>query len=372
MATLKSKVGALGREMGLHARSILQWRQGPAVLYCPSQGLDDGAARLRAYAIARHLRSLGWRTAVCPKQLGLAARKRVIALFKPDIVVMQTARHPLNRPHLFPGVPIVIDLDDADYTDPLSAAPLIAALTRSVGAIAGSRAVAQFCRSHVEPVTVIWTGTPSNEGATARQVGRDPIITWAASSPLGSDGEADFVGRVLRELVSMGVDFSFRCYSDDGSQAYLDMVRRIVLEGIKVETFPYLSYEKFLDSLMSVAVGLAPLTNLDGFSGGKSFGKILAYIDCNVPVVTHPVADHPLFFRDWDNGVMAETPRDWALAIAKLLEAPSLREAIADAARSDLHSRLSTAKASALTDKFLRCRLQDLSNGEQTRGPTRR
>jgi glycosyltransferase involved in cell wall biosynthesis len=208
-------------------------------------------------------------------------------------------------------------------------------------------------------VTVIWTGTPPSAGPIASQIGRKPIVTWAASGPVTHHGEADFLRQVLRELADAKVDFGFRCYSDDGSEAYRQMVAKIVPDGVEVETFPYLSYEKFLRSLQSVAVGLAPLTNLDGFSGGKSFGKILAYVDCNVPVVTHPVVDHPLFFRDWQNGVMLETPKDWASAIAKLLGDPSLREAMAASARSDLGRRLSTETASRLTDKFLRDRLRD-------------
>lgn len=354
MTSFKTKVGAILREMGLYARAIRQWRRGPSVLFFPSQGLEDGASRLRAYAMADELRGLGWRTAVCPKHLGLAARRRAIALLRPDIVVMQTARHHLNRPHLFPGVRVVIDLDDADYIDPESAKPLIAALERSVGAIAGSRAVAGFCRSHVEPVKVIWTGTPPSDGPMISQIERKPVVTWAASSPLGSTGEAAFLRKVLAELAAMGVDFSFRCYSDDGSEAYRTMVASIVPEGVAFETFPYLAYEKFLGSLQSVAVGLAPLIDIDGFSGGKSFGKVLAYVDSNVPVVTHAVVDHPLFFRSWENGVMAETPTEWAQAIARLLGDPALREALASAAGSDLRKRLSTKTAARLTDRFLR------------------
>jgi hypothetical protein len=355
--TLKSKVGAVLREIGLYVRAIVQWRRGPAVLYFPSQGLEDGASRLRAYEIADDLRALGWRTAVCPKQLGLAARRRAIALLRPDIIVMQTARHALNRPHLFPGIPIVIDLDDADYIDPRSAEPLVAALSRSVGAIAGSRAVAKFCRQHIDPVTVVWTGTPPSDGPIASQIDRQPIVTWAASGPVTHHGEVEFLRQVLSELVEAKVGFCFRCYSDDGSEAYRQMIAKLVPAGAEVETYPYLAYDKFLESLRSVAIGLAPLTDMDGFSSGKSFGKILAYIDCNVPVITHPVVDHPLFFRDWENGVLVETPQEWALAIAKLLGDPALREAMAVSARLDLERRLSTEKAAHLIDKFLRDRL---------------
>jgi hypothetical protein len=58
---------------------------------------------LRIYTIAAALRPLGWRTAVLPPGLDLAQRQRLIRLIVPDVLVMQGARHPLNRPALYPG-----------------------------------------------------------------------------------------------------------------------------------------------------------------------------------------------------------------------------------------------------------------------------
>ena len=351
---VKQKLGALAREAIVHARSVVQGTARPAVLFFPSQGLDDGAARLRAYNIAERLRGYGWRSLTCPKHLNLAARQRVIARFRPNIIVMQTARHPLNRPDLYPNVPCVMDLDDADYIDPVSAAPLADALERSAGVIAGSRAVAEYCRTKNSRVRVVWTGTPPSNPGPPPQTGRQRLITWAASSPVGSAGETAFVRSVLEHLVSKNCQFKFRMYCDDGTPEFQDYIAKLVPPGIVTESLPYLYYPKFLQSLDTVAVGLAPLVNTSGFSGGKSFGKVLAYVDRGIPVVTHPVVDHPLFFRNGVNGFMLETAAEWADAIVQLLDDAELRERLSEAARNDFLRRLTAEASTSLVNEFLK------------------
>lgn len=357
MNRFRSRMGAMLREVAVYLHYARQQSSGPLALFLPSQGRDDGAANLRAYMLAEHLRHHGWRTVVCPKHLGLAARLRLIRWLRPDIGIMQTARHPLNRPHLFSGLAVVIDLDDADYVDPDTAQPLVQALQGSIGAIAGSRAVAAFCRQHAAPVEVIWTGTPPSVDDAPTQASRNRIVTWAASSPLGSPQEASFLRQVLAILKQRQIDFQFRMYSDDGSDAFRKLVDYIVPEGISVEALPYMKYDDFLRSLDEVAIGLAPLNDISGFSGGKSFGKVLAYMERQVPVITHPVVDHPLFFRHGENGFMLKSSEEWAEKISDLLDDAERRHAIADVARKDLTRRLSTATAARLSDRYLRQRL---------------
>lgn len=354
MRSFKRRVGGLAREVQVHLDILRQRSAGPRILFFPSQGLDDGAARLRAYAVSDELRALGWRSVVCPKQLDLAARRRIVRHLKPDVILMQTARHELNRPALFPGIPVIVDLDDADYIDPVSAKPLIQALKDSAGVIAGSQAVARFCRQYSDRVTVVWTGTPPSPAGGPRQQDRKPIVTWAASSPMGSPNEAAFVREILEQLRDRGAQFTFRIYCDDGSDAYRQFVSGVVPDGVAFETLPYLYYPAFLSSLDAAAVGLAPLIDLDGFSGGKSFGKVLAYIDRNVPVVTHPVVDHPLFFDNGRNGMMLETAEQWADAVEAMLADGDLRERIATSARADLLRRLTARTAAGYVNRFAR------------------
>lgn len=351
----RRSVGAAAREIALYLSILRSVRSAiPGVLFFPSQGLDDGAARLRAYLISSELRSMGWRTLVCPKHLGLNARRRVIQVFCPAVILMQTTRHPLNRPALYPETPVVIDLDDADYIDPISAKPLIESLTACAGVIAGSRSVRDFCKRFVSEVAVVWTGTPPSSDIQPPQKARPSVVTWAASSPRGSSAEAAFVHAVLQRLKDDDMSFTFRMYCDDNSPEYRSFLSTLIPDGVPYETFPYLPYNAFLASLDSTAIGLAPLMDLTGFSGGKSFGKVLAYVDRSVVVVTHPVVDHPLFFRNAVSAVMCDTAEEWATAIAGLLNDPAKRQAMADAARAELCERLTTKAAADLVNRFLR------------------
>ena len=113
-SVLRSSAGALfraGQEVALRFGTTRG--QGPVALFLPSAG-REGAELLRMWMIASRLDAFGWRAAVVPPRLGLEARRRMVRTLCPDILVMQRARHALNRPHLYPGTRVLYDIDDAD------------------------------------------------------------------------------------------------------------------------------------------------------------------------------------------------------------------------------------------------------------------
>lgn len=353
-SSVLSRGGALLREAGLHLSAQRPRRAGHTVLIFPSQGRDDGAANLRGYCVADYLNRHGWNAFVCPKHLDLAQRRRIVRTVRPDVILMQTARHPHNRPANFPGVPVVFDIDDADYLADHSRAAVDMAIQDSVAVIAGSEAVADYCRSLNDDVSVVWTGSPPSSHTPKPQAMRERIVTWAASGPLTYTAEAEFVAEALRLAVGRTAPFRFMLFSDDGSPAYDALVARFSGVGVEIIRHPYLAYADYLDALEEAAVGLAPLVAIDSFSGGKSFGKVLAYLDRGVPVVTHPVVDHPLFFRDGVNGFMADHAHEWADHIVTLLDDPALRQRLSDAGRADFLARLSTDEAGKRVEAVLR------------------
>ena len=109
----------------------------------------------------------------------------------------------------------------------------------------------------------------------------------------------------------------------------------------------------FLASLRDVAVGLSPIVAASPFSQGKSFGKILGYLDAGVPVIASDEADHALFFTA-ESGVVSNDPAVWEAAVARLLDDGAARAAMAGAARADMQRRLSVAAAAARLDGVLR------------------
>jgi glycosyltransferase involved in cell wall biosynthesis len=167
---------------------------------------------------------------------------------------------------------------------------------------------------------------------------------------------------VLRRLVKLNNDFQFLLYCDDGSEDYRAFAAQFRTLNVNVITRPTINnYLEFLASLDDVAVGLAPLVNTEGFSGGKSFGKVLAYMDREVPIVTHPVVDHPLFFKNGENAYLLESADEWARGIAKLLADPGERQRLATGARVDLERRLSTDEAARRVDAILKAALHEVN-----------
>jgi glycosyltransferase involved in cell wall biosynthesis len=89
-------------------------------------------------------------------------------------------------------------------------------------------------------------------------------------------------------------------------------------------------------------VGLHPVGNSDPFSQGKSFGKLNSYILRGVPIVVQRMLDYPDFFRDGENGMLANEPEEWVEKIYQLLVTPTLRDKVAAQVKRDFQRELSS------------------------------
>jgi hypothetical protein len=352
--TSRSIVGAVAREALLYKRWAAHRRCSPTILILPSHDASVGSSNLRAYAIGDALANMGWSSVICPKHLRLSQRLRVARIVKPDIILIQKSRHLLNRPRFFPGIPCIFDIDDADFVDDRRHQEIVECVSDSVSVIAGSKFVAEWCAKYNDRVDIVWTGTPISPTTPPPQNDRKPIVTWAATMPDSYRDEIEFVSDVADNLVKSGQEFTLRFYSDDGSPAYCGFADRFRAKGIEVETMPMMPYVEFLSTLEDVAVGLHPLVDIGGYSAGKSFGKVLAYLDRGVPIVTHPVADHPDFFCNGNNGIMADGAEVWADHIVTLLRNPAQRQKIANQGHHDLVQRLSVQSAATQVDNILK------------------
>ena len=103
-------------------------------------------------------------------------------------------------------------------------------------------------------------------------------------------------------------------------------------------------YRDYLASFDDVAVGLAPLCPETPFSRGKSFGKVLAYLDRGVPVVGSDACEHGAFFTR-ETGVITNDVEEWAVAIAQLLADTAERQVILGMAYGAFQRQLATAAA---------------------------
>ena len=331
--------------------ALLGQGRGPVAVFLPAYG-PEMSSLLRIYNIAAALRPLGWRTVVLPWTLTLAQRRRLLAALSPDLVVMQGARHDLNRPALYPGQRIVYDLDDADFHLDHLARPVTEAMGQVDLVLAGSRYVADWCRGQGARAAVVWTGTPISDGPCPAQADRPPVVAWAQSTPAAYVREAALVREVMARVAVRRPEVTLRLYGRRPGEddAWLAPFRAA---GIAVEWWPAMPYARYLRAFDDVAVGLSPVCPATPFSRGKSFGKILACLDRGVPVVTSDAADHALFF-DAGSGVVSNDPAQWADAICGLLEDAGARQAMADRASAAFRARLTTAAAARQTDRALR------------------
>jgi hypothetical protein len=338
-----------------------------SVAIAPSSTRWDPASNLRAWALAPALRRLGWRVLLLAPEASLAERRRVLQLWRPDVLLLQQSRHPLNRPRFYPGVACVFDQDDADYLDARVRDEIVGCCEGASLVIAGSRAVGRMLGRHNPNVEVIWTSTPAPPPAAAQRTRvapslREPIVAWAHSSPFDYPAELAYVQRVMTLVarVRPGTQFwLFGCRpstaGDDGDDARVAATfAPLEAAGIRCTAWPYMPYARYLDVVARAAVGLQPVCLDDSpYSEGKSFGKVLAYLAGEVPVVASNNVDHPLFFESGRNGFLVHDEFDCAQAVVTLLGDKALRDDVAMTALQDFRMRLSTTAIAAQVSAVL-------------------
>jgi glycosyltransferase involved in cell wall biosynthesis len=304
--------------------------------------------------MARELRKLGWRTCLVPAQLELRQRLRICRLERPDVILLQQSRHPLNRPRFYPTIPCVFDADDADILDPRCEASAIECCRESAAVIAGSRFLASLFRQHNPKVHIVWTGSYLAPLArTTPCEKRGPVVAWAHSDPLAYPVEAALVRDAMMRLAEKAT-FTFCLYGVKDSARTAEFLAPLRAKGVDVQTFPLMPYPRFVHSLRSVAVGLHPVCIGNEFSRGKSFGKLLAYLVAGVAVITSDAVDHALFFKHRHNGILVEeNAQAWADACRELLTEPGFRGQLAAQGRSDYAARLTTRRAAELISPLL-------------------
>lgn len=339
------------REIQVRSELALLRGRGPLAVFLPARG-KEGSSLLRVYNIARALRGLGWRTFVLSWRLTLVQRRRFLDAASPDIVVMQGVRHELNRPSLYPEFPIVMDLDDADFHLAHLSEALRVAMPSVSAAIAGSAYVADWCRAAGAPrAHVVWTGLPVSLLSRPSHHTRPPVVAWAQTRPMTYRREADLVRSVMHRVSQQYPEVLLRLYDrqpGDGED-FADWFRSA---GIRTEWYRAARFGDYITMFDDVALGLAPLCTETPFSRGKSFGKILTYLDRHVPVICSAAGEHCAFFDD-ETGIIVRSVEDWVGAVGRLLNDPALRQCLATAGFSAFKNRLSLDAASRRVDRFL-------------------
>jgi hypothetical protein len=318
-------------------------KDGREVIFMPGEMHTGTAGDLRARAISRELRALGWRTLLVPPFLNLEDRQAIVNRHPSAILFFQQSRHKLNLPSLYPNHKTILDADDADIL--ITPAHVIECLKTSTAVIAGSHMLANEFKPYNSNVSVVWTGSYVTETTRTENPKAKPIIAWAQSDPFNYPMEAELVKDIWLSLAGAGYEFSPLVYSDEPNRV-MDWLGPVQSNGIDVIIRPTMRYVDFVQSLTDVSIGLQPICISNAFSRGKSFGKVLAYLAAGVPVIASRAVDHELFFRDGENGLLVCSESEFIVACKRLLANRAERQKLATNALKDLRTKLTTRRAS--------------------------
>jgi len=236
-------------------------------VFLPAYG-PEGAALLRIYKVAQNLRDLGWRTLVLPWKLTLAQRHRFLARAAADIVVMQGARHALNRPELYPGQTILFDMDDADFHLPHLAEPIRASMPHVSAVIAGSAYIADWCRAALHLYVAV---DRTRKFAVTQLVDKADSRASTSMPDASIDGDMSGLKENLIVLLHIGLKIcriilkverhGFSTCNEKGGKAVVDALK---LSTLNVSSF----YERFDDRSAGYITGMC------AYAGHRSFMKI--------------------------------------------------------------------------------------------------
>lgn len=151
-------------------------------------------------------------------------------------------------------------------------------------------------------------------------------VGWMGS-PSTSDSLAPLAG-----ILSMLKDCEIRLYGADPVRA-----------GIECAHHRPWRYETEVSEIQRFSVGIMPLNRTE-WDRGKCGLKALQYMACGVPCIATRCDVTLEIIEDGQNGLLAETPEEWAEAFAQLRD-PEFRNRLGEAARRTVESSFSLKEA---------------------------
>jgi hypothetical protein len=374
----KRKVGlvrAARAFVGRHARAWKLLREArrqdatmglgaPRVVFMPSNNWETGAsANFRAFALAREMSRLpegqAWRSLCLAPHLSLEQRVSVLHKLRPDVIVLQSARHAANEPRHYKSIaPCVMDLDDAEYEVPALFEKFDRAVRDSAMVLVGSQVLADWCLPRNANTHVVWTSNPHTPPPPVPQAQRLPVVCWAQNGWDKYVEEGDAVRAIVqdmhRRLGSKPGVFDFRIIGVADLAPWEKFTAPLRAAGITCSSRGYLPYDQFLAELSQVAVGLHVLIDTHIYSRGKSFGKLLSYSTSGVAIVATNNLETPRAFTDGLNARLCDTHEHVAQAACDLLQDPAQRQRLGDAAQRLMEEKFASRVIAKQVSSLLR------------------
>ena len=299
------------------------------------ESTDHVCYRYRFNALAWALAQEGLLLEAVPIQKGLRRISTLLAGSRAEIVILQRKLLPAWQLAILRrnAKCLVYDIDDALFrrdTFTQKQQQSHARLSRFRGTVraadavlAGNDYLTQFASAYADPSRVHFVPTCVEPAwyplASHRRTG-----SWARLAWIGQRCMLPSLGAIEEHLTAVG-------------QRLPDILLRVIcdalpqISGLRAELRPWSSATE-ANELADADIGISWLCD-DLWGQGKCGLKVLQYMAAGLPVVANSVGVHRKMIVHGQSGFLADTPEEWANAICRLAENPSLRHRMGAAAR---------------------------------------
>ena len=162
--------------------------------------------------------------------------------------------------------------------------------------------------------------------ASARTQGGAVVVGW-----IGSPSTAGYLQAVSDALAPLQAAGLIRCVAIGA--------RPEQVQGTPFEVREWKEATE-VAQLHGFDIGIMPLPDAP-WERGKCGYKLIQYMACGLPVVASPVGVNTSIVRPGENGLLAESPEQWAAAIRRLAEDAGLRRQMGAAGRRQVEDTYS-------------------------------
>ena len=260
-----------------------------------------------------------WRTWSCGLRTWWHGRSRDL-LFVQKVIFPPPIRWLLR--HM--STPVVYDFDDAIFTTEVRSGHWLARVKESRNAsgvpamlgladlaVVENEYTAEFARQHCDVLQI--TGpidTTSYAEIRSRVADTDPFtVGW-----IGSGSTVAYLELIAPVLQRLARELNLRL---------LVVGAQFELHGVDVECKPW-ALEQEATDLARCHVGVMPVPD-DPWTRGKGGYKLLQYMACGLPVVTHPIGINTVIVEEGLTGYLAPDEDTWVSRLTQLGEDPDLR-----------------------------------------------
>ena len=329
------------------------------VHFVPRNTETIGSSRLRVFAVARRLRTMGFDCEVYnPPSLYTKfdlTLKRLREFFgnvkllscitrQGDVLFGQKIHSQLDFAFLvimfsrFFGMKFIFDFDDAIFDRPLWRTKSLIRFARQV--IVGGEYLKQYALQFNKRVTVIPTSYDPKiydiSCYAKREQGTVVTIGWIGYGTHHRENLA----LLVEPFMELAKQFTLRfvCIGVLGDQAIIDMFSSISnFDFVRVDAIEWVDERIAATEIYQFDIGVMPLLDTVRAQGSCG-GKALQYMLLAVPTVASPVGEIQHFIKDGKNGYIANSSQEWTNKLKSLIEDQGHRNRVGAAGRETILS----------------------------------